>query len=241
MPDFEKLLEVFFDDPADIVEVTAFRQSNEKEKAIGDYRPNKKLVETLEDFDASGEYNLYFLPNPVIRKLRPLFGTYTRAKRAEEIPDYRFCLMDGDPVRDFIRDADGQPVMFPKLNKRTGETVFNPRRHAIATEEEWQRTLEDMKKAHAFLRAEGIEKVPLASSGNGVHALPRLDLPNTYESKVKIAALQRLVSERFSTEHTVIQCFCDDTRITRLYGSLNRKGTPSEGREWRRSGLIYER
>jgi hypothetical protein len=247
---FDRLISLLYTDPRDVIEVMAFPKSDPDTRIIGHYRPGSKLIRTLEDFDGNPEgelYDLYVGLNPVLLPLRPLCGTSSRAKESQ-VPNYRHFLIDGDPIRDFIRDDNGEPILFPEVRAngtpvldKEGKPKLKTKRHKIATEEEWQLTRDDMQKAYDFLHERGVERAPMFSSGNGVHITPRVDLPNTHGNKEMIAGVQRLISERFSTIHTDIQSFCDANRVTRAYGSMNRKGSPpSPDRQHRRSFIIHE-
>jgi hypothetical protein len=114
------------------------------------------------------------------------------------------------------------------------------RRHKIATDAEYARVLALMQQVKAYLLERGFTTVLLASSGNGVHLLCRVDMPNTPEAKRLIRATQWHIADKFKADGVDLQCFCYADRLVRCYGSLNRKGIESIGRTRRRSGIIYE-
>jgi hypothetical protein len=55
-----------------------------------------------------------------------------------------------------------------------------------------------------------------------------------------VKTVQQQISREFSNDRVVVECFADADRITRAYGTLNRKGVedPGRGLLHRRSGLL---
>jgi hypothetical protein len=101
-----------------------------------------------------------------------------------------------------------------------------------------------MKTAFAAvegLRKWGFTEAPVvASSGNGAHVLLYLgDWPNDGESTEAIKdILQKVKRDYGSDKIEVDQAVYNASRISRLYGCLNKKGDEIRGRPHRRSQII---
>ena len=105
----------------------------------------------------------------------------------------------------------------------------------------------DGEKAAAFARADEIaaalEKAgwpaPVrADSGNGVHLLYRVDLPNDADATALIRRCLEALSARFSDEAVKVDTTVSNAaRIVRLYGTPNRKGANMPDRPHRPTAL----
>jgi hypothetical protein len=79
----------------------------------------------------------------------------------------------------------------------------------------------------------------VAVSGNGAHALYRCRLPNSTETREALAALYRGLQAEFSDDAVSFDTTVrNPARIWRLYGTRNRKGTPTAGRPHRMSAVM---
>jgi hypothetical protein len=176
---------------------------------VGRYPFGRELVNALTYFDTELDFDLYYCLNPSTLAPVPM-QRYMRGTKKEDVKYRRWFLLDGDPIRE----------------------------QKIATDEQWQAACEVMRLAKAWLESREWTGIIIASSGNGCHLLVPCDLPNTPESEHLVKSVQRAVADRFSTREVLIECFPDADRITRAYGSLNRKGKESEELKHRRSGLL---
>src|SRR2546423_716170 len=76
----------------------------------------------------------------------------------------------------------------------------------------------------------------LADSGNGYHLLPLVDLPNDDTSKELVKQLLTALGNRFNNGTVKIDAAVfNAARITKLYGTIARKGDSTEDRPHRRS------
>lgn len=86
-----------------------------------------------------------------------------------------------------------------------------------------------------------------AMSGNGWHLLFPIDVPNDDESSRCVKAVLQAVAATFGGDNTpdglptvtVDTAVFNASRITKLYGTVARKGHGIEGRPLRRSELVY--
>jgi hypothetical protein len=192
-----------------------------------------------------GKGNCFYVLNPT--SLPPTkFQAGGTATKEAEIATRRYFLLDGDSVRDYIRDEAGNPKVFPLIVKSTGKPMLdkagNPRttlkRHKIATEAEFEAALLRIRAAKAWLESYGWVGITLASSGNGAHDLVPCYLPNDADAKQLIRVVQLACQLKFGTAEGKIECFDDADRNVRAYGTLNMKGEETAERKHRRSGII---
>lgn len=89
----------------------------------------------------------------------------------------------------------------------------------------------------AFIRSMASRGWPapaVATSGNGSHALYRVFLPNDEGTRQMLRAIYTGLAERFSDDEVHFdRTVRNPARIWRLYGTVNRKGTPSAERPHR--------
>src|SRR5271166_1057339 len=177
-------------------------------RRVGRYEFGWALANAAAAEDAAGN-DVYLVLCPSTLPPSPIQDG-AQGTREGDVKVRRFFLLDCDPIRP---------------NKR-------------ATDEEFARALDVAKKARAhILEITGTLPI-LASSGNGAHLLvPIADFPNDPIHKERIKQFQKVIAKKFSTTEVVIECFCDAARLTRCYGSFNKKqGGPSE--TWRKSGIL---
>jgi hypothetical protein len=107
-----------------------------------------------------------------------------------------------------------------------------------STDEEKSRALETLQKVVNHLADRGFPSPVTADSGNGYHALYRLDLPNTPEVETAVRSTLKHLDKKFSTDTVKIDTAVHDpNRITKCYGTLACKGEATPERPHRRSVL----
>lgn len=208
MRKIRKALDLLFR-TGDVVEVRALHPQDMP--VVGRIPHGDGLQHVLETYDQLGDYDLYYVLNPV--SLPPsLMKEFNFGAKKVDVPWRRWFLLDADPVR----------------------------AAKIATQEQFDSAREAISKAKAWLETRGWSSIVAASSGNGCHLVVPCDLPNDKESERLVKTVQQAVSRQFSNQHVVIECFPDADRITRAYGTLNRKGAEdtAQGLLHRRSGII---
>lgn len=163
------------------------------------------------------------------------------AEAAAMVPaDYRHAFLGLNRVRDDVTGsvsataierrclllADYDPVRPVGTNSTEGELLAA---YSVAAN-----TLQAMTTLHNWPRGF------LAWSGNGVHLVYHIDLPNDEAStKLIRAVLQRFASDFGTDAVKVDTAVFDAPRIVRLWGTVNRKGdAPTEERPHRMSGAL---
>jgi hypothetical protein len=161
----------------------------------------------------------YFSLNPVRPDLSPVDGRYFNNK---DIVSRRWFLVDSDPVKS-IKGPDGKELK--KSNATDGE-----KRAALAV----------LNKAVAFLEGRGFPAPLLVDSGNGYHALYRVDLPNNDLSRSIVSKALKAISKECSDKAAKIDDSNSDAkRISKLPGTWARKGPHSAERPHRIARVVW--
>ena len=108
-----------------------------------------------------------------------------------------------------------------------------------STKQELDKAKEVAKDVELFLR-ESFHVLPLvACSGNGWHLLVKIDMANNEDSKKRIEAFLKYLANRFSNNDAVIDTSVGNAaRITRVYGTIARKGENTVDRPHRQSQIV---
>src|SRR5262249_59854685 len=133
-----------------------------------------------------------------------------RAAGEQDVLERRWLLLDFDPVR----PADTAST---KAEKQAARRVMETCIRWLSKDQGWPPPL-------------------LGDSGNGWHALYRVDLPAADRGLVQ-RALAALAARFNTPEARIDTSVFDAPRIARMYGSLNSKGEPTPERPHRRSRL----
>jgi uncharacterized protein YdcH (DUF465 family) len=109
--------------------------------------------------------------------------------------------------------------------------------HRIETEIDAATQLAD--EIAGYLQAEGWGTPLRMMSGNGVHLYVPLDLPNDATSRVQVRTLLGKLAGKFDTPAVQVDtCVHNASRITKVPGTIARKGEPSEARPWRMARVL---
>ncbi len=160
--------------------------------------------------------SVFFTPNPVKESFR-VWVKNRLAKTSSAVKDgdierRKWLLLDFDPVR-------------PK------KTPSN--------DAEFDATMAVARECRDALRKAGWAEPVVASSGNGAHVLYRLDLPNNQKSLNLIRGCLTALSLQFSTATVTLDMgTANASHLTRMYGTVNRKGTESSDRSYEASRLF---
>src|SRR5271155_821582 len=177
-------------------------------RRVGRYKLGWDLTRAIEQENALCD--VYFCLNPTTLPELPMTDG-AQGTREGDVKERRHFLLDFDPIRPY----------------------------KIATDEEFAAAKLQAELARAIIQAHmgGLSPI-MASSGNGVHLLVPINMPNTPEVKERIKAYQKVIAKHFSTDKVVCECFPDAARITRAYGTFNKKAPETATLKWRRSGLL---
>ena len=118
---------------------------------------------------------------------------------------------------------------------------IDPKRPAgvSATDEEKSFAKEIGNKVFSFLRDIGFSRPISADSGNGYHLLYRIYLDNSSEATELVKKVLEVLSMYFSTDKADIDTTVfNASRITKLYGTMARKGRSTKERPHRESAIL---
>lgn len=162
--------------------------------------------------------NIYFTLNSVSE------ACYSREQRDRIIDRPKNTTSDNDIVRRnwFLIDIDSK--------RSTGVS---------ATDKEKKESFLVGRKIYRFMRDLGFAEPVSADSGNGLHLLYKIDLPNDVESRTLIKNSLEVLDIYFSTPNAEVdKTVFNASRITKLYGTKAVKGQDTEERPHRVSSII---
>ncbi len=174
------------------------------------------MAEQAATLDKSGAAGIYFTPNPILPSFtRPVRNRVARCSSMvcdADILRRRWLLLDFDPVRDA---------------------------QCPSTDEEHDAAIARARSCRGVLKKLGWPEPILADSGNGAHLLYRVDIRIDESSDLLLRDCLGGLSLRFSTRKVQLDTGTGNaSRLTRLYGTMNRKGEATDERPHRRSQLL---
>jgi len=204
--------------PDDVVELRAFTKKGRKRTDAGyfDGEHRHELAEHAGRLNRTGAA-VYVTLNPIDQQLlarycnRVEMGALATTTDAQ-VTRRRWLLLDFDPTRPADTSATDAQLESAKVAARAC----------------WQ-----------ALRAEHWPDPLAAESGNGIHLLYPLDLPNDTESRDLIKDALAGLAARFDTDEVKLdQSVFNAGRITKLYGTVANKGDHTLSAPWRLSQLV---
>ncbi|MEG2289408.1 MAG: hypothetical protein RSA29_03515 [Clostridium sp.] len=181
----------------------------------GYYDDKEKLLNDIFRYD--GVNNIFFTLNAISEDL------LARAKN--RLIEYaKNTTSDSDIIRRTFLLIDVDP------KRPTGVS---------STDEELKSAEVVLVKVVNYLSNEGFPEPIIACSGNGYHALYKLDLPNTKEETQLIKDVLYALDDKFSDDKAQVdKTTFNPARITKVYGTKACKGDSTETRPHRRSKII---
>jgi P4 family phage/plasmid primase-like protien len=193
---------------------------------LGVFDSAELAVEAILAADAAAEtLGVYTTLNPTPRPVTNALalGRAGAGTNDTDIPEREWLLIDLDPIR---CAQSGEPLSDQKVP---------------ATDTEHGLAIERAHGARAWLVQRGVPSgaIVLGDSGNGAAILVRVQLPNDDSSKQLVEQLIAVVGLWFADAHVKVDStVANASRITRLLGTVNRKGAATDGRPHRRSRLL---
>ena len=181
----------------------------------GYFRDVDTCINELKRYDS---YNIYFVLNKISD------ACYSREQQNRIIEKPKNTTSDNDIVkREWILiDIDSK--------RSTGVS---------ATNQEKDESKQVGNKVYAFLRDMGFWEPVICDSGNGVHLLYKIDCAANPETKEMIKTFLLVLDMYFSTQTAEIdKTVFNESRITKLYGTVSRKGKSTDDRPHRLSGFV---
>lgn len=181
----------------------------------------------------------YITLNPVALAVSNRLTKAQTTAADSDISRRRWLLVDFDPDR---KDPTTGETLF-KRDPQTGEVVKGkdgkPKKvKCPSTEEELRAALARRDQVAAWLGGRGWPQPATGLSANGGHLLYRLDLPNDDEATALLSKVLHALAGVFGDDLVEVDTTVFNAgRITKLYGTIAKKGTATEARPYRRSYL----
>ena len=181
----------------------------------GYFRDREKLISELARHD---DKTWYFVMNEINE------GCYSREQN-ERILSKKGLKTTGDneitAIKWILIDADPE--------RATGVS---------STDAEKAKALETIKRVYKYLRQEGFSDPVVCDSGNGYHLLYSVDMmvEDAEYTKKFLQAIDMLFSDADVKIDTSV---FNPSRITKVYGTIARKGANTMERPHRESGFVY--
>lgn len=192
----------------ELVEVRVISKSGKN--ASGYFKSVDKLLSCVEKFDHE---NIYFVLNSIND------ACYSRDQRDYFIESPKVTTSDNDIInRDwFLIDVDC------KRSAGVG-----------STDAEKQQSKDVANNVFSYLRDLGFASPVVCDSGNGVHLLYKINMPNDEYSKTTLQVCLQALDLFFTNDKAEIdKSVFNAARITKLYGTFARKGKSTEDRPHR--------
>jgi hypothetical protein len=206
-----------FAPPDQLTTLSAFKEGLEKPVYRRLFRDHELLAARAAALDAEAEttavFGIYFTLNPILSDLLPVGSKEGRATVvAESIAFRRWLPIDIDPVR-------------PK--------------DVSSTDAEREAAWDVLCTCRELCDGAGLSGAVVGDSGNGWHLCYPIDMPNDPASYAAVEALLKGLQERCGNEAAKIdQKPKDACRIWKLYGTVARKGAPTQERPHRLSCVV---
>ena len=193
-------------------------QGNGKRKTTisGYFKGTKNLEKAFKTVNLS-KANVFLSLNDIdnscySREQHEKFVQIDNTTSDSDITAFRWLLVDIDPKR---KSGISSTSMELQSAYATGESV------------------------EEFLTSMGFEFPIRARSGNGMHLLYAINLPNTEENTELIKRCLHALSEMFSDDKVDIdKSVFNPSRVSKLYGTIARKGADTEERPHRMAAIL---
>lgn len=211
-----RALEVFCPDDR-LFEIRAMHVTRKQDIWSGYFKDHQLACDAVQRFDA--EYNIYFVFNSIsemcysmAQKDKMLLGA--ESTKDTDIVCRDWVLIDLDPVRGHKKISSSNA--------------------------EWQAARTKAGQVWKFLRDNGFSFPVVCSSGNGLHLMYKVDSwANTPENDKIVSDFLKALALLFTDDNVDIDVKVGNAaRITKLYGTVARKGANDQDRPHRLSKIL---
>ena len=185
----------------------------------GYFRSFDNLCRQLEPYTEMDDEQIYIVMNEIDPDCyaRPQCEKFVKSPKAtskdDEIMRRRFLLCDFDPVR---------------------------MANTSSTDEQFEKAHAKAQDVYRFLRESGFPDMVVAISGNGWHLLVPCDLPCDDETDTIVKGFYSYMASRFSDGDVEFnQKVFNPARITKMYGTVSKKGANLPTNPWRQSKIVH--
>lgn len=185
----------------------------------GYFKSIDNLMSAIEPFSDMPDEQIYFTLNEINdacygrQQCERIIKSPKATTTDSDIVRRRFVLMDFDPKR------------------ATGVNASN---------EEFELAHKKAQEVFRFLRERGFATPIICKSGNGFHATLKVDFPNNEETTETIKRFLQALGLLFSDDRVELdEKVFNAGRISKLYGTVAKKGANLPDRPWRMSEIVY--
>lgn len=185
----------------------------------GYFKSLDNLLEAIQPYAEMEDEQIYF----VLNEIDP--SCYGRKQCEKFVKGAKITTNDSDIIYRRWVLCDFDPV------RRSGTN---------STDEQLGYAHQKAQAVFRFLRDRGFSEPVICKSGNGYHCLYRIDEPATDEVTEIIKDFFKYMSSIFTDDKVDfdVKNF-NAARISKLYGTMAKKGANIEGMPWRMSDIVY--
>lgn len=185
----------------------------------GYFKSLDNLLEAIQPYTEIDDEQIYF----VLNDIDP--SCYGRKQCEKFVKNAKITTNDSDIVHRRWVLCDFDPVRRSGTNSTDEQLVFA---HQKA------------QAVFRFLRDRGFSEPVICKSGNGYHCLYRIDAPATDEVTEIIKGFFKYMGSIFTDDKVDFdEKNFNAARISKLYGTMAKKGANIDGMPWRMSDIVY--
>ena len=185
----------------------------------GYFKSLDNLLEAIQPYAEMDDEQIYFVLNDIAP------SCYGRKQCEKFVKNAKITTNDSDIVYRRWVLCDFDPV------RRSGTN---------ATDEQLGFAHQKAQAVFRFLRDRGFSEPVICKSGNGYHCLYRIDAPATDEVTEIIKGFFKYMGSQFTDDKVDFdEKNFNAARISKLYGTMAKKGANIEEMPWRMSDIVY--
>lgn len=185
----------------------------------GYFKSVNNLIEAIKPYAEMPDEQIYFALN----EINP--ACYGRQQSEKIVKSPKSTTTDSDIIRRKWVLIDFDPIRAVGVN---------------SSEDEYQAALQKARDVHKYLKSQGFALPIVAKSGNGVHLLLNVDLPNDEETAEILKKFYKYLGQQYTDNQVDIdQKVFNPARISKMYGSVAKKGANIPERPWRMAEFLF--
>lgn len=179
----------------------------------------EKLIDTIKPYAEMDDEQIYFVLNKIDA------ACYGRQQSEKIIKSPKITTNDNDIVKRCFVFVDFDPV------RKSGTNASN---------EEFEYAHKKAQQVFIFLRGRGFSEPIICKSGNGLHLVYKVDMPNDAETTETLKRFYEYLASVYTDDKVDIDTKVFNlARLCKLYGTMAKKGANLQDRPWRMSEIIY--
>ncbi len=179
----------------------------------------EKLIDTIKPYAEMDDEQIYFVLNKIDA------ACYGRQQSEKIIKSPKITTNDNDIVKRCFVFVDFDPV------RKSGTNASN---------EEFEYAHKKAQQVFVFLRGCGFSEPIICKSGNGLHLVYKVDMPNDVETTETLKRFYEYLASVYTDDKVDIDTKVFNlARLCKLYGTMAKKGANLQDRPWRMSEIIY--